>query len=179
MLPRHPLLFALLLACPSVQTPVATPPTRGEAPVSPLTAPELPTLTPVDLRVMHGDRLEAQLAADGAITVDGAAFARMEGERVVAGDGRVLAALEAGGAIRFAGATRAGRLLTEGVVEGPDGQRMALRDDGHVEFTDPAHPGDHVTLQTRVEGVTERSRREAVVLMGVLMFRARALAAGR
>jgi len=171
--------FALLLACPSVRAPVATPPTRAAVrdAASPLS--ELPPLVPADLRVMHGDRLEGALAADGAISVDGAPYARMEARRVVATDGRALATLDGQGGIRFEGSSHRGRLLAEGAVEGPDGRRMALRDDGHVVFTDPAHPGDHVTLQSRVEGVTERSRREAVVLVGVLMFRARAMAAGR
>ena len=96
---------------------------------------------------------------------------------MVAADGRVLAALDAEGGLRFEGTSRRGRLLAEGVVEADDGQRMALGADGRVVFTDPAHAGDDVVLQTRVEGVTERSRREAVVLVGVLMFRERA--AGR
>lgn len=132
---------------------------------------------PADLRVMRGDQVACALAADGAISVGGVAYARMEARRVVAADGRVLATLHGEEGVVFEGASGRGRLLAEGVLEAGNGQRMALGDDGRVVFTDPAHAGDDVVLQTRVEGVTERSRREAVVLVAVLMFRERA--AGR
>ena len=172
MSPRPVALFALLLACPSVRVPVAGPPASVER--RDAVVPELPPLVPVDLRVMRGDQVACALAADGAISVGGVPYARMEARRVVAADGRVLAALHGEGGIVFEGASRGGRLLAEGVIEGGDGQRMALGDGGRVVFTDPAHAGEPVTLQTRVEGVTERSRREAVVLVAVLMFRERA-----
>ncbi|MFO0604688.1 MAG: hypothetical protein U0324_16010 [Polyangiales bacterium] len=168
-----------LAACGAAR-PGPAPPTLPPRPGTPAPAgPELPALAPADLRVTDGDRLACTLAADGSITVDGAPFARMEARRVVAADGRPLAVLDPDGTLRFEDAARAGRLLADGAVEAPDGQRMALRDDGHVVFTDPAHPGDHVTLRLRVEGVTERARPAAAVLVGVLMFRARALAAAR
>jgi alkylhydroperoxidase family enzyme len=178
MSPRPLAAFALLLACPSVRAPVAAPPTNTEVRDAAPTASELPPLVPADLRVMRGTQVAGALASDGAITVGGAPYARMEARRVVAADGRVLAALDAQGGIVFEGTSRRGRLLAEGVVEADDGQRMAIGADGRVVFTDPAHAGDDVVLQTRLEGVTERSRREAVVLVAVLMFRERA-AAGR
>jgi len=126
---------------------------------------------------VRGDVLVATLAPDGMITVAGAPYARMEARRVVAQDGRTLAAVSPDGTVRFEGAARDGRLRPDGAIEAPDGQRMSLREDGHVLFTHPAHPDDPVVLRLRVEGVTDRTRATAMVLVGLLMFRDRATAA--
>ncbi len=142
-------------------------------------SPELPHFAPADLRVLRDDRVEATLSASGAITVDGTAFAQMERGRVVAPNGWVLALLGVDGAVRFNAHDRPGALTSAGELISPDGEVMTLREDGHVVFTDPRHPGDPVTLRLRVEGVTDDSRCAAVVLVGVLMFRARAQTAGR
>ncbi len=157
----------VLAACASRPTTARTPPPAADG---------ADALAPASLRVLHGDRVECTLSPDGRIEIDGRLFARVEGDRVVSASGRELARVE-GGSVRFAGAAVPASLSADGALGGPDGQRMTFDEEGHPVFASPSHPGEPLSLSTRVEGVTPATRRTAAVLVGVMMFRARELRA--
>ncbi len=144
-------------------TPVTTPV------VTPASAP---ALRAAPLTFTRSGRAECSLGADGAITLDGHPWARIDGARIVSTDGHELARID-GSAVHFRGASHTAILDPDGSLRGPDGQRLSIDAAGHPTFTAPDRPGDTVLLTARVEGVTDATRPTAMVILGALMMRSR------
>lgn len=144
--------------------------TAPERAVAPAAAARL-TVSP--LRFTERDVAALTLDAQGNVSLQGAPWARLSNDRLVALDGRVLAEVR-DGRVRFDGADHEAALTDDGALS-HDGESLRIDDAGTPVFQGPRGTVTHGAL--RIEGVTASTRATAAVLVGALMMRARAMRA--
>lgn len=158
----------------AAQPPAVTASVAHRAETAHTVAPALtPRLTVAPLRFAERDVAVLTLDAQGNVSLQGAPWARLSDDRLVALDGRVLAEVR-DGRVRLDGADREAALTDEGALVGGD-ETLRIDDAGTPVFQGPRGTVTHGAL--RIEGVTPATRATAAVLVGALMMRGRAMRA--